>query len=365
MNKNLILGFITILSMNVAAKNYSFIVGTFTNGTKSEGIYGFSFDSKTKKADVKLLADKLENPAFLAFSPDSNFVYAVNEADESSKVCAFRFDKNVPALIKLNDVTAGGSGPCNIDVSEKHVVTANYKGGSLVVFRRNNDGTITDPLQIINHTGRSLNTARQTKPYVHQSIFTPDYQYLFTNDLGTDYVNAYKYYPDSDKNILIPTDSILVKPGSGPRHLTFNKEGNIAYLVQELLGMVSVIDFNNGKLNLLQEMVLGRKKELTNAAADIHLSPDENFLYVTNRGSENNITCFRVMKNHKLLFIQQIPTEAEWPRNFAISNDGKYVFIGNQYSDKITVFKRSLKTGKLKYTGFSINIPAPVCLLEY
>jgi 6-phosphogluconolactonase len=50
------------------------------------------------------------------------------------------------------------------------------------------------------------------------------------------------------------------------------------------------------------------------------------------------------------------------PRNFAISPDGKYVFVANQNTDNIVIFERNATTGLLKNTEKEINISMPVCI---
>ncbi len=353
------------LIINAQKSSYNFLIGTFTVNTPSEGIYTLNVNVKDKTHSIKQIEKGIDNPAFLSISPDSNYVYTVSESGVSSTINAFKFNKSTGKLQLINKVNAGASGPCYIASNDKHIITANYGGGSLCVFGRNEDGSVSELIQIIQHKGGSFNKTRQAAPHVHQSVFTPDNQFVITNDLGTDYVNAYKYDSASTNEVLASYDSLLVKPGSGPRHLTFAKSGKIAYLLQELDGTVSVIDFDKGRLNLIQETTVIRQPDIVNGAADIHLSPDEKFLYATNRGSVNNITCFKVLKNSKLKFVQQVSTMGIGPRNFAITNDGKYLLVGNQKSNEIVVFKRNVATGKLKDTKIRINIGAPVCLIEF
>jgi 6-phosphogluconolactonase len=107
-----------------------------------------------------------------------------------------------------------------------------------------------------------------------------------------------------------------------------------------------------------------RKNNIQTGAADIHLSPDGAFLYATNRGSVNDITCFGTSPSGKLNFVQQISTEGEGPRNFAISKDGKFVLVGNQRTNDISIFTRNKKTGELTFTGKKVQLGAPVCILE-
>ena len=344
---------------------YRLLIGTYTNTGKSQGIYTYNIDMSTGNFTQKSVVSGVPNPSYLVIAPDKKFVYSVSESSDRSTANAFLFDEKNGKLIKINSSLTKSGGPCFIAVSEKHVFTANYGGGSISVFGRVADGSLTGVLQLIQHTGKSINSERQNEPHVHQVIFSPDNKYVVANDLGTDNVTVYKYNPDSNTEILVPFDTLAVKPGSGPRHAVFSKDVKRLYLVQEIDGTVSFLEINNGKLTLIQETTVDNKVGTMNQVADIHLSSDEKFLYVTNRGNANNITCFSVAKNGKLIFKQQVSTEGDGPRNFAITPDGQYVFVAHQFTDNIVIFKRNKKSGFLYDTGKQIVVGAPVCLVLY
>ncbi len=353
------------LAFQAQTKVYHLLVGTYTNTGKSEGIYCYEIDMTKGAINQKSVTTNVLNPSFLAISSDKKSVYAVNQNEKLSTISAFTFDAPLSKLTFINKVNSEGSGPCFITAGDKHIFTANYSGGSLCVFGRNEDGSVTNMLQKIQHTGKSINAERQGEPHVHQVILSKDKKYLLANDLGTDKVTVYSYNSNSKTDILTPVDTLTVKLGSGPRHGTFNRDGSKEYLVQEIDGTVSVLGFAKGKLSLIQETTVDRKPGTVNRAADIHLSPDEKFLYVTNRGTANDITCFSVENDGKLEFKQQIATSGDGPRNFAISPDGKYVFVAHQFTDNITIFSRESKTGFLTNTGKQIKVGAPVCLVFY
>lgn len=115
----------------------------------------------------------------------------------------------------------------------------------------------------------------------------------------------------------------------------------------------------------MQETTVARSENQENGGADIHISPDGRFLYATNRGAANDVTCFAVREDGTLDFVEQLPTGGEGPRNFAITPDGGYIFVANQHTNNITLFARDKNTGKLTNTGNQIHAPAPVCLLPY
>ena len=367
MNKNILVLLVSLMLLPAFAQNskYRLLIGTYTNTEKSKGIYSYELDMKNGLFIQKSVTSGVTNPSFLVITPDKKFVYSVSESDHGSSSNAFSFDDKTGFLRFLNSSLTKSDGPCFISATDKHVFTANYGGGSISVFGRKSNGALTDVLQVIQHTGKSINTERQNEPHVHQVLVTPDNKYVLANDLGTDNVTVYKYNPMAKVNVLIPFDTLKVKPGSGPRHSVIRKDGKMVYLLHEIDGTVSVIGMKNGKLNLIQETTIIQDPKVIIRAADIHLSPDEKFLYATNRGTANNISCFKVMDDGKLTFQQIISTEGASPRNFAITPDGQYVFVANQDSDNIRIFKRNIQSGILTYTGKQIEVGAPVCLLFY
>lgn len=367
--KNILLAgvflFLVVFQLVADDGRYRLLVGTYTNTKISEGIYSYEIDVKKGVFNQKQVAKELVNPSFLALTSDKKYVYAISESGTESKAGAFAFDAESDSFRFLNSSFTEGKGPCHVAVTDKHLVTANYGGGNLSVFQRKTDGSVSELIQLLQHTGSSVHPKRQTKPYAHQVVFTPDQKFLLSCDLGTDKVMVYRYDADSQTQPLTVFDSIGVKAGSGPRHLTISKNGKYVYLLQEIDGTVSVMTMKNGKLKIIQETSVVIKADIETGAADIHLSPDGKFLYASNRGSANDITCFAVEKSGKLSFVQQVYTGGVGPRNFALTPDGKYLFVGNQRTDNIVVFKRDIKTGKLTDTGKSFNIGAPVCLLFY
>ena len=364
MLKKLIFPILLCLSTTGFSQNtYKMLVGTYTRGTTSEGIYSLEINKQGQLIFNKLLA-KSDNPSYLAFSPYGKYVYAVNELGEESTVSAFAFDKENETLTFLNKVSAGGADPCFITVSDRHVFTANYSSGSISVYERHPDGTISEAVQVITHPKKNFGNRRFGPSNAHQVIFSPDGKYLMATNLGTDRVFTYSYNPIGSKEVLTYVDEIGVKKHSGPRHMVFSRDGKYLYLVQELDAGITVFSVaNDGKLTNIQETTLVTDSTKKNGAADIHLSPDGKFFYATNRGEANTITCFAVKKDGTVRFVEQYSTFGNVPRNFTLTPDGKYIFVGNQKTNNITVFSRNKCSGKLKLLTDKVELGAPVCLL--
>ncbi|MFL9831584.1 lactonase family protein [Flavobacterium sp. ST-87] len=344
-------------------KKFNLVVGTYTKSCESKGVYVYEFDTETGETVYKSATENVVNPSFLTVSKNNDFVYSVNEDGPKSTVSAFKYDSKSGKLDFLNKQNINNPGPCYIINDDKSVITANYTGGSVAVFGKNKNGSLTPLKQLDQHFGKGPNPKRQEKSHVHMVQFSPNHQFVLATDLGTDQMYLYQYHANAAKPLELK-DSISVKAGSGPRHFTFSKDGNKLYLLHELDGTLSVFNYSKGKLQLVQETTVveeGFKESFT--AADIHISPDEQFLYATNRKEANTISCFKILKDGKLELVSRNSTLGDGPRNFAIDPTGNFLLVAHQYTNDIVVFKRDKTTGELTDTGKRIPLCSPVCLV--
>lgn len=362
--KNLLSLFICLLSMlQLHAQNYKLLVGTYTNKGTSEGIYVYDYNSKT--ADTKLLTTtKSANPSYLAVSKDRKTVYSVNESGKESTTSAFAFDKASGSLSFLNNKPSEGADPCYLTTDEKHVFIANYSGGSISIYGRNADGSLTDAKQVIKHSGKSIDPKRQASAHVHQIQFTPDKKYMVVNDLGEDLIYIYNYNPNGGSKTLTLKTVVKTTRGYGPRHLAFSPNGKFAYLAHEFSGVITAYAYKNGNLNKIQD-IKTTADDFSGAidAADIHVSADGKFLYETNRGVANTISAFAILPAGTLKHVETISTLGKGPRNFTIDPSGSFLLIAHQYTNDIIIFKRDQQTGKLTDSGKKMNVGVPVCLV--
>ena len=343
-------------------------VGTYTS-SGSKGIYVYNFDAFTGKATWLSNTEGINNPSYLSVAPGGKFLYAGTDVrtPNGSTVSAFSFDKVKRTLSFINKQPSGGDNPAYVSVhkSGKWLTSGNYTGGNLSVFPINADGSLRPYSQLVQHEGKSVNTQRQEKPHVHATVFDPKGDFLFVPDLGIDKVMIYKFNSNADKPLTeASTPFITSDPGNGPRHFTFHPNKKNAYLIEELAGQVVAYKYKKGQLTVIQKIITHSDTAKGDfGSADIHVSPDGNFLYASNRGSENNIAIFSIEKRSGFLtFIALQSTLGIRPRNFVIDPSGKYLLAANQQTGNIVIFKRDLKSGLLSYTGEQIKIPEPVCL---
>ena len=251
-----------IVSAAPAKGKYLFYVGTYTEeGSKSKGIYAYRFDAATGQITPLGLAAETTNPSFVALHPNGRFLYAVNEVGKyqgpnSGGVSAFSIDRATGKLTFLNEVPSRGADPCYITVDKtgKHVLVANYTGGSVAVFPVLEDGKLGEASAFVQHTGKGTNPERQEAPHAHSIDLSPDNRFAMVDDLGLDELLVYKF--DSTKGSLVPNDPPFAKldAGAGPRHFALHPSGKFAYVVTEMHSSVTAFsaDLGSGTFHPVQ-----------------------------------------------------------------------------------------------------------------
>jgi 6-phosphogluconolactonase len=347
-------------------KTYDLLIGTYTASAESDGIYVYDFNSQTGAVNMKSKISGVDNPSYLTISRDRKFVYSVNES-RNGGISAFTFDPVTGKLVFLNKISSGGTSPCYVttDDKNKYVFAGNYGSGSFIAVPLKEDGSLgTDP-QVIQQEGGSIDKGRQSGPHLHCTVLSPDNKYLLTSNLGTDKVSIYKFDASKISQPLTPAEPayVAVKPGSGPRHITFHPNSKFVYLIHEMGGMITVFDYKDGKLTEKQTItMLAPDFKGRVGAADIHVSPDGKFLYGSNRGDANDIVYYSIGKDGKLTYAGRQPSMGKGPRNFVIDPTGNFLLVANQDSNVIIIFKLDKKTGSLTPTGEKIEVNKPVCL---
>ena len=360
-----------ILARNERRGELLVYVGTYTSG-KSEGIYLYRFDLTSGKLRHAATTKGVKDPSFITLAPGRRNLYAVNEVEDfggkkSGALSSFAVDQSTGSLRLLNQQPSLGGAPCYVDVdrSGRFVLVANYSGGNIAVLPILSDGSLGEATDVKQYVGSSINVERQEGPHAHCIVLDPANRFAYGCDLGTDKVMIYRF--DARRGKLIPgrTPWVQLKPGAGPRHITFHPGGKYAYVINELHATVTAFahDRDRGNLKEVQTIpTLPADFTGENTSADIHVSPDGRFLYCSNRGHDS-IAAFQIAsRNGKLTFVAHQSSGGKAPRNFAIDPTGRFLLVANQKSDNIVTYRRDVTTGQLTATGHVAEVPSPVCL---
>jgi 6-phosphogluconolactonase len=348
--------------------NFRLFVGGYTQKDGEKGFSVFDFNINTGVLKPVSVNDAGPNPSYFCYSPENNLFYAINEVMEfrgstGGGITTLKYDVKSGSLEKKHELAFPNGGPCFVSMSADsgNLFVANYPGGSVAVVRLDDAGlpsAITDTI--------IFKPEQPDSSHAHMILSDPSGKLVYVSDLGMDMIRAFDFNTGTGKLSLKENGVTKVAEKSGPRHFTFNSNGTKLYLINELGSTIMVFNTRtDGSLEQLQSVsTLKSDYRGENACADIHLGKDGDFLYGSNRG-ENSIVTFRVGKDGLLTLAGSTPCGGNWPRNFIVDPSGKFLLVGNERSDNISVFRIDKKTGLPSQQVCSVVTGKPVCLKIY
>ncbi|MBV7332769.1 lactonase family protein [Chloroflexi bacterium TSY] len=336
-------------------------------------VYLYDLDPASGALEFVNVTKDVDNPSFLALSPDQRFLYVANEVEDyggesSGAISAFAINRGTGELAFLNQRASRGAAPCHlvVDATGHSVLAANYTGGSVIVFPIQDDGSLGEASDFIQHEGSSVNPDRQEGAHAHSFTIDAQNRFAYAADLGMDKVVIYAL--DAAAGTITPNTaqpSVSVAPGAGPRHFDFHPNGQYAYVINELGSTVTAFTYdpNEGTLNEIQTIsTLPADFTGSSHTADVHVHSSGKFLYGSNRGHDS-IAIFSIdADTGKLTAKGHESTQGQTPRNFNLDPTGKILLAANQNTDSVVTFWIDQGTGDLTPTGHKADVPKLVCL---
>jgi 6-phosphogluconolactonase len=135
----LVAALLTSAARTADAPDRLVFVSAFATGDKG-GIHAYQLDLETGTLKEVHRTTGVENPFFLALSPDRKFLYSIHGktfgGKEHEQVAAYKVVGNSGKLELLNRQSALGSVACYLDVDStgKTVFVANYSTGSVAAL---------------------------------------------------------------------------------------------------------------------------------------------------------------------------------------------------------------------------------------
>ncbi len=299
-------------------------------------------------------------PAPFAVSPDKSHAYIGLRDD--FKMASFDID-SASGTLKPTGTTDLESDPCYISVDNtgRHLLSAYYAAGHIAVHPIDNEGAVGGaPTEWI---------ATRHRAHCAQTDSTNSYTFLpHVEDSNA----IYQYKFDASTGKLTPNDPDVIEPpaGHGPRHYAYHPNDKFIYFDNEQASSVTAYNFDssNGTIEAFQTLsTLPENWSGTNSNAQIHMSPDGNYLYAANRG-HNSIAMFSVnAETGELTSLGQQPSLGT-PRAFGIDPTGNFMFVGGLDNGDLASY-RIESSGTLTHLATQpvgdqpmwIHITDPVC----
>ena len=312
-------------------------------------------DSGDLQAGARVKAASVVMP--MVVSPDRRFLYAASRA-KPYRVHVYAIDRGTGALSQFSSSPLAESFPyISLDRTGRFLLGASYGGNVVSVNAVESDGRVAvEPLQVI-PVGRNAHSIR----------IDASNRFVYVPTLGSDEVFMFTFDAKTGKLSSNTPAVYLAKPVTGPRHFITSSDNRFLFLLSEMAGTVTTLAID-GKTGLLTEVglvsglppdtklgpglprgsVAGRNMDNDIWAADLHLTPNGKFLYVSERTS-NTVSAFSVDgASGKLTYLSSVATERQ-PRGFNIDPKGRFMVVTGEKSDTISVYAIDQSSGALKF----------------
>lgn len=353
----------TLIYKSVArADTLDLYVGGYTR-KPGDGLALMRFDTVTGTLSGQRLAAPISNPDWLTLSANGRTLYAGGARDGQSGLTAFAVEKNGDLREIASQVGEQSPVSLAIDASGKWLIGAYYNSGNWAIWPIEADGVMGARAATIQHKGSGPDKSRQQSPHAHQALIAPDNKRIWICDLGTDKAMIYDF--DARTGAVKPSVPPFaeVHAGSGPRHLAWGKNGDVAYVVNELSSTVSVFQGARGVPGNIQTIsTLPTDFAGRSSGAEILVAPGGRFVYASNRGFDS-LARFAVQRDGSLKSLGFTKVGKE-PRHFTFDPTGRWMLVGNQQSRSIEVFAFDKKSGDLTLKSkFEGVLNEPTCLV--
>jgi 6-phosphogluconolactonase (cycloisomerase 2 family) len=344
------------------------------------GIHIFRVDRSTGAMAPGGIVEIGTSPNCLALNATRTRLYSSNETDRvgndrQGTASAFAVNRVDGSLQLLNTVRTGGAGPTYVSVHPRgrHLLVANYFGGSIAVLPIAADGRLGDPSDVkVDEGAIGPNRATSAPPgssaisghdrtHAHMIAADPTGRFVVHADLGLDKLFVWRF--DEERGTLAPSDSpsVSLPPGDGPRHFAFHRNGRWLYSIQEEGSTIVLFDYNgtSGQLTMRQSIsTLPPGFAGSNFCSEILVSADGHHVYAGNR-LHDSIGIFAVGSDGRLSYVGEEWTRGDYPRSFNFDPAGQFLYCCNQRADVITVFRVDRASGRLSFTGHYAAVGNP------
>ena len=342
-----------LLTMNIPARGEQLL---YLASSRDKMIVRFEVDQHRGSLTQQFQIDLPGNPGPLTFSPDSSFIYAsmTGLKDDRAGVATLRRAPDGHLQLLATATLTSRAPYIRTDLTGRFLLAAHYGAGD-VTMNRIVDGICTSELLDQKKTARTAHCIELDRS--GNFVFVPH----------TDPNKVFQFRLDAVAGKLVPNDPpFVVGPDKGhkyhaPRHYVHHPTLRVGYTSNEAGGGITAWKFDHltGILDRMQTLsTLPPEFDGESAAADIRITPDGRFAYVSNRdatrrpeGEATQDTLAAVSLDGgtgKIEIIGHFPT-AHFPRSFCIDLTGRYLYSAGQTVDELFAYQIDQKTGALKY----------------
>jgi 6-phosphogluconolactonase len=311
----------------------------FVSLTGDEQIKLYDLDPQSGALQLRSVSNAHGPSGALYLHPSGNVLLVAHV--ESTTLASFHLDVNSGALTLINKVDTGIDIPAHL-ITDRHgrfLLTAYYGGGGITVHRLGPDGSIQELVQYVD-TGEKA----------HAVLAAAEDRFVFVPHVcPTNKTSQFRF--DSDAGLLTPNDPGELSPPddeTGPRHICFRPQGDVAYIVNEQGNTVTAhrFDAEQGTLEIFQNIpTLPADYTEGGFTAHVEVHPNGRWLYASNRGHDS-IVGFNIAADGTLSPFGYYSVPAS-PRSFNIDPTGAYLYCAGEAANRLAAYQVDRATGAL------------------
>ncbi len=240
------------------------------------------------------------------------------------------------------------------DAKNQWLLAASFNHNRLVVKPLLDDGQVLAPTIEIQHQGQC-----------HMFRFSPNERWMVATEFGRDTIHIYAS-PDVERNVTEPVFEYAFAKQSGPRHIEFSPCGRFLYVLTEMSAAVTTFAFDQerGQLRFIAETPVlplnevGLEHGLPPAqrvendvprawAADIHITQNGRFLYVSER-TLSVISCLEISDSDPVPNYVSHHFVEQQPRSFMITDDDQYMLVCGELAQELAAYAIDSRTGAIE-----------------
>jgi len=308
----------------------------------------------------------------MAVTPDGARLYLATRS-EPFAILSFAIDRTSGALTKVASCPINDSFSfLSLDRDARYLLAASYVGSCVRVFAIDESRNV-DPSPV---------ESQFDIPQAHAIRVDNSNTFAYVPSLGADAVYQYRF--DALSGRLHPLDPprVCVPAKYGPRHFVFSADNQFIYVLNEMQASVTAFrrDAVTGLLDMQASvsglpkdcgLVLGAEPSITPKpssalseeaeqnwivshanvrAADIHATPDNRFIFTSERASRTLASFQRDDATGKLTYRANVSVD-DRPRSFAIDPSGRYLIVAAEVAATVGVYSIGTDDGTLTCLG--------------
>ena len=322
---------------------------------KDNGILAFELDLKSGDMTTVGKPTELYLPWSMAFSPNKHYLYVTSS---NYGIASLEINEDVGDLKLLDHVMLkkelGMVYPTYlfVDHTGKYLLVCDYFMDTIATYKIGNDGCIISKSLDVISVGGSIYGPKENRQHPHSIQIEPTGRYVVAPFTGKNRISFFDWNPKYGRISRAPISQVETIGGTGPRHFAYHPSRPFVYFAMErgeLLSRVTFFEVVKGEPTLIEKGTWSTIPESftqKNSIADIHVTPNGRFVYISNRGHDSLAGFAISEKDGSLTPLGQFKTSSV-PITFAIDDSSRFALVAGMASGTLSVHRIDDKTGKL------------------